>query len=138
MGKGRYWLEPIPPGNSGHTGNSKTATIDTAAEFADEPVTDVDEAGNTGNTVDEPHVWIDGKPASSREAVALLRSQFTPEELGVDVSSAVSNRHICRHCHERGETVEVSHGFAKGIHLHQKCVDGWIAGYEERSADAGE
>ncbi|QHO76801.1 hypothetical protein ACH79_33395 [Bradyrhizobium sp. CCBAU 051011] len=135
VGKSRYWLEPMPPGNSGHTGNTRSNTIAATAEIPDEPVTDLEEAGNTGNFIDEPHVWIDGKPA--RQAAALLRSQFTPEELGVDVSEVISNRHKCDHCWKRGETLEVHHGGYRR-HLHRYCIDRWIADYEERNADAGE
>lgn len=47
------------------------------------------------------------------------------------VGDETSNRHKCWHCHERGETLQVSHSNAEP-RLHRACIDAWIADYEER------
>ena len=56
-----------------------------------------------------------------------------PEPADVEPGDATSRRHKCSHCHERGETLEVSHGNARP-RLHRKCIDTWIVEYDERSA----
>src|SRR5436190_1939216 len=70
VGKSRYWLEPVPPGNSGHTGNSKTQTIDVPAEFVDEPVTDAEDTGNTSNSLDDGETSLNLPADVARSAIA--------------------------------------------------------------------
>ena len=63
VGKSRYWLEPIPSGNSGHTGNIKIQAIDAAEEVDGGPVTSAGESGNSGNTLDDAAACLDRRQA---------------------------------------------------------------------------
>jgi hypothetical protein len=49
VGGSRYWLEPVPPGNTGNSGNGKTQPFDPSEGFEGGPVTDVEETGYSGN-----------------------------------------------------------------------------------------
>ncbi|MGX1230602.1 AAA family ATPase [Bradyrhizobium barranii subsp. barranii] len=117
VGKGRYWVEPLPPGNSGHTGNSKTFDPDIATEFDDEGVTGADDTGNSDTLAGKPGGGIFSRNLGPRPV----------RQIG-----ETSHRHKCAHCMKRGETVELKHGFAE-THVHQHCIDAWIVDYDERN-----
>ena len=54
-----------------------------------------------------------------------------------DRDEEISRRHKCVECNERGETVEVQRGLAR-VFLHRKCIDAWVAGYDERTGSGTE
>jgi hypothetical protein len=44
----------------------------------------------------------------------------------------ISHRHKCRHCGERGETVQCSYDGVE-FYAHKQCIDAWIADYRDRA-----
>ena len=117
VGGSRYWIEPIPPGN---TGNSETRTFDTVEKFPDEPVTDEEETGNSGNS-DE-----------TAFQAKLVQLGFCDPPDPDRKSVGTSNRYKCWHCHERGETLEVHYGRVHA-RLHRACVHKWTSEYNDRN-----